>query len=288
MNRTTYEIEFLTPCFCAGADQTRAELRAASIRGQLRWWFRCLGGSPAEERAVFGGVHADNPTTSTFAIRVVKQPTGGSQDWDKQIPQQGVEPRAYLLGFFCGRTGRLNPKGAIPPSSRAVVEIIFKRAPSTRLQQTLRTFFSIGALGFRATRAAGALTSPQHALTSQSWTTLAEELQAAGFHVALLKDDFGNDWVRLLRFAGDLLKNKLRGKGGLGIGAGPGGTTPNVLGSAKPRQTSVLHLRPVRIDGKLRLALIEAPHNRVLGTDARRAHGSRGSVIIQMASLKTP
>lgn len=287
MNRTTYEIEFLTPCFCAGADQTHAELRAASIRGQLRWWFRCLGGSPAEERVVFGGVHGDNPTTSTLAIRVLKQPSGGAHDWYKQIPKQGVEARAYLLGFFCGRTGRLNSKGAIPPGSRATVEIIFKRPPLPRLLQTLRTFFSVGALGFRATRAAGALTSPQHALTAQSWTTLANELRAAGFHVALLQDDFGNDWVRLLRFAGDLLKNKLRGKGGLGIGAGRGGTRPNALGSADPRQSSVLHLRPVRIDGKLRIALIEAPHNRILGTDARRAHGNKGS-IIQLVGLNTP
>ncbi len=287
MNRTTYEIEFLTPCFCAGADQTHAELRVASIRGQLRWWFRCLGGSPAEERAVFGGVHGDNPTTSTFAIRVLKQPTGGAHDWHKQIPQQGVEARAYLLGFFCGRTGRLNPKGAIPPGSRATVEIIFKRPPSPRLQQTLRTFFSIGALGFRATRAAGAFASTQHALTVHSWATLANELRAAGFHIALLKNDFGNDWVGLLRFAGELLKNKLRGKGGLGIGAGPGGTTPNALGSADPRQSSVLHLRPVRIDAKLRLSLIEAPHNRILGAEARSAHASKGS-IIELAGLNTP
>ncbi len=54
----TYNIELLTPCFCAGADQTKAEIRAPSIRGQLRWWFRALGGTPQGEKEVFGGVHA--------------------------------------------------------------------------------------------------------------------------------------------------------------------------------------------------------------------------------------
>ncbi len=54
---------------------------------------------------------------------------------------------------------------------------------------------------------------------------------------------------------------------------------PNALGSAEPRQASVLHLRPVRIDGRLRLALLEAPHARILGQPARDAHGSRGSIL---------
>ena len=274
----TYHIEFLTPCFCAGAEQTRAELRPAAIRGQLRWWFRCLGGSAAEERAIFGGVHGDSPAASTFTVRVRQQPVGGQGDWHTKIPQQGVEPRAYLLGFFCGRTDRLNPKGSLAPRSRAVVEVAFKRPPTQRLEQALRVFFSIGALGFRATRAAGALASDEHPLTEAGWTALANELHSAEFDVALEPTRF-NDWVQLIRFAGELLKNKLRGRAGLGISAGRNGSNPNVLGSAKPRQASVLHLRPVRIDSCLRLAFIEAPHDRILGSPAHKAHGGRPSII---------
>lgn len=284
MNVRRYHIEFLTPCFCAGANQTQAELRPSAIRGQLRWWFRCLGGTPDEERAVFGGVHGENPITSTFAVRVSSQPAGGQTDWHTKIPQQGVEPRAYLLGFFCGRTGRLNLKGALPPGSEATIEIRFKRPPIPRLEQTLRMFFSIGALGFRTTRAAGAFTSEEESLTDEKWTALQNELRQAGFQVALLRQDFGSDWVGLIRTAGDILKNRLRGRTGLGISAGRGGTSPNALGSADPRQASVLHLRPIRIAGKLRLALLEAPHNRILGSEARRAHGARGP-IIQLARL---
>jgi len=279
MKTETFHLEFLTPCFCAGAEQTRAELRAPSIRGQLRWWFRCLGGSPADERACFGGVHADQPTASNLTVRVIRQPDGGQKDWHTKIPQQGVAPRAYLLGFFCGRTGRLNPLGALAPGSKATIDVIFKRPPSARLEQAVRVFFSIGALGFRATRAAGAFATSQHTLTQESWSALADELRAAGFNVALLRESFGNDWVRLLTATGDLLKSKLRGRDGLGIGAGRNGTRPNALGSADPRQASGLHLRPVRIDGQLRLALIEPPQQRILGEPARRAHGNRSSIV---------
>jgi hypothetical protein len=280
----TYHIEFLTPCFCAGAEQTRAELRPAAIRGQLRWWFRCLGGSAAEEREIFGGVHGDSPAASTFTVRVRQQPVGGQGDWHTRIPQQGVEPRAYLLGFFCGRTGRLNPKGSLAPGSRAVVEVAFKRPPTQRLEQALRVFFSIGALGFRATRAAGALASDEHPLTQARWAALANELRSAGFDVALEPTRF-NDWVQLIRFAGEFLKNKLRGREGLGISAGRNGSNPNVLGSAKPRQASVLHLRPVRIDSCLRLAFIEAPHDRILGQPARRAH-ENGETVVTLAKRR--
>jgi CRISPR type III-B/RAMP module RAMP protein Cmr1 len=37
------KITFITPCFCRGADCSDSgepEIRPASIRGQLHWWFR--------------------------------------------------------------------------------------------------------------------------------------------------------------------------------------------------------------------------------------------------------
>lgn len=45
MERSQLEIEFLTPCFLGGADPAKkAEWRAASVRGQLRWWLRAVVG----------------------------------------------------------------------------------------------------------------------------------------------------------------------------------------------------------------------------------------------------
>lgn len=284
MIQRTYNIEFLTPCFCSGANQTHAELRPSAIRGQLRWWFRCLGGSPAEENTVFGGVHGDTPRASSLSIRSQIQTDTGQRDWHSKgnIPPSGMEPRTYLLGFFCGRTQRLQQGGALPPGCKARVLLTLRRPAPPRLELALRAFFSIGALGFRATRAAGAFASAEHALSAGAWTELAAELENAGFNVLLLDKDFP-DWVQLIYRAGDLLKNSLRSRNGLGISAGKSGGNPNALGSADPRQASALHLRPVRVDGALRLALIEAPHHRVLGRAASRSHGGNGSVVQQFA-----
>jgi CRISPR type III-B/RAMP module RAMP protein Cmr1 len=276
----TYHLEFLTPCFCAGADQTHAELRPPAIRGQLHWWFRALGGGAEEEREIFGSVHGDAPSASSLVIRTVTDGNTGQKDWftNANIPQRGMGNRTYLLGFFCGRTGRLQPGGALPPGSTGKVSLIFRRPPGARIELAARAFFSVGAFGFRISRAAGAFCTREHTLTAASWSLLVQELERAGFKTALLPDEFSN-WVSLCDRAGSYLKNHLRSKEGLGISAGKSGTAANALGSADPRQTSVVQFRPVRVDGKLRLALLEAPHARTLGPEARRAHGSRGSIL---------
>ncbi|MEW6419049.1 MAG: type III-B CRISPR module RAMP protein Cmr1 [Nitrospirota bacterium] len=46
INKISFEVETITPMFLSGADQKEVELRAQSIRGQLRYWYRALlGGS---------------------------------------------------------------------------------------------------------------------------------------------------------------------------------------------------------------------------------------------------
>ena len=44
MHRITFECETITPMFMAGADGTTPELRAPSIKGALRFWWRALNG----------------------------------------------------------------------------------------------------------------------------------------------------------------------------------------------------------------------------------------------------
>lgn len=43
--RAEFEVEFITPAFIRGADSRRVELREASIKGAMRWWFRALAGN---------------------------------------------------------------------------------------------------------------------------------------------------------------------------------------------------------------------------------------------------
>ena len=70
MIRKIYDIEFITPCFCAGANSAEAEIRAASVRGQLRWWFRVLGGTAVEEATVFGSAAAEEGRSSAIIISI--------------------------------------------------------------------------------------------------------------------------------------------------------------------------------------------------------------------------
>jgi len=37
-----FELKAVTPIFMHGADQGRVEIRAASIKGLMKWWFRAL------------------------------------------------------------------------------------------------------------------------------------------------------------------------------------------------------------------------------------------------------
>lgn len=279
MRTETYHLEFLTPCFCAGANQGKAELRAPSIRGELRWWFRALGGTASEETQIFGGVHGDDAAASRIIVRSRAEDGTGEKDWYSKIRRQGEDRSAYLLGFFCGRTDRLNVGGALPPSSTGTISVTYRETPTELLNLASRAFFSLGGLGFRATRTGGSFATREHPLTNQSWNDLVADLEMAGFGVSLRPEQFGG-WSQLIDHAGNLLKFQLRSKAdGLGISAGRNGTTPNALGSAEPRQASGVHFRAVRIDHRLRLALLEPPHGRVLGEKATQAHRNRGPIL---------
>lgn len=92
----TCDIRFETPAFLAGAAQTKedCELRAASLRGELRWWWRALflGVRPLAalrelESSLWGGAAQDGQDGSQEgAIAVIVEPLSGSG---------GAEPREF-------------------------------------------------------------------------------------------------------------------------------------------------------------------------------------------------
>ena len=92
----TYHLQFITPCFCAGANQEIAEVRAPSIRGKLRWWFRIAGGDAAQEAEVFGSVAGDEGRSSAVVIRVREDAL--TAKW-QPIQFQPVSNTGYVLYF---------------------------------------------------------------------------------------------------------------------------------------------------------------------------------------------
>ena len=169
MNTATLALELITPCLSAGArPEQQAELRATAIRGQLRWWFRVLGGfkslSPMpvhdQEALVFGLSSARRRQASSLSVRV--RPTEGSQLISRRIVSatsldapEGSD-RGYLFfplehrakaGFLAGDLPRFELSLLWRGEARLWPDLL----------ALVAVFGHLGSLGFRSRRALGAL-----------------------------------------------------------------------------------------------------------------------------------
>ena len=141
-------ITFITPCFCRGADCSdngAPEIRPASIRGQLHWWFRALDGSPEDEKNIFGSVR-NGAKASPLVVRVKYDSIA-----EKKSPTLPHKPER-------------------PASKQAIADgVSFELRISTRLDglspdlekkffRALNAWLHLGALGLRATRGGGNFT----------------------------------------------------------------------------------------------------------------------------------
>lgn len=140
---STYRLEFITPLFSRGSYEDRPEVRPPSIRGQLHWWFRALGGNATDEKAIFGGVH-DGATASKVVVRVSSL--------------VGTTGRVNTLPHKNG--AHASPKAAYQIGTKFDLHILSRLGGlDSRLQsaldRTLETWLLLGTLGLRSTRAAG-------------------------------------------------------------------------------------------------------------------------------------
>ncbi|QSR84641.1 type III-B CRISPR module RAMP protein Cmr1 [Methylacidimicrobium sp. B4] len=262
MNPAPYDFEFLTPCFCGGADPTKAELRAPSIRGALRWWFRALGGTQEQEEQIFGTVR-DKAKASSLVIRVERKPCGGEADWAQKPLKQD---NGGYIWYFLEKGNRWRKEAALYPGSKATVDVLFRHplAPvdEEKLKKAWEAFCRFGSIGYRATRAAGAFRVERFDGSLEEYERAAETiLKPAGF-VVLFFPDKRKNWRSIARFAEEKLKDPLR--------TNFPGSCPSPLGSADPRQTSAVYLRPLKVGAEdYYLMAFEAPHDRVVGEKSR-------------------
>ena len=140
---STFRLEFITPLFSRGQYEDRPEIRPPSIRGQLHWWFRALGGTPLEEKAIFGGIH-QGAVASKVVVRVQHDPLNGQSF--PTLPHKPPGPNAS--------------KSAVPPGVSFDLQILMRLGGVTpdllkAFDRTLETWLLLGSLGLRSTRAAG-------------------------------------------------------------------------------------------------------------------------------------
>ncbi len=72
MQTITFTCEVITPMFLAGADGTTPELRPASIKGALRFWWRAMNGhlSTDDMRKLEGEIFGSTQQRSSVIIRI--------------------------------------------------------------------------------------------------------------------------------------------------------------------------------------------------------------------------
>ncbi len=222
-------IELITPCFCSGANQAKAEIRASSIRGELRWWFRTLGGTNEQEKKVFGSISGgteDEGASSAVVVRV--------SDMRSQPGEDGALTENQL--FFTK-----NRKNAMIPAGRTFrLQILLrKETPDSRLMRAIELLLYFGAIGLRSNRGSGAMqriTYPSKA-----------EIMVIGDE--LKKDDFLFFYRSVQSSALDALSSLENALKEFRAAYSLKPDAPNALGfvKGKSRHASCLRVRPVKL-----------------------------------------
>lgn len=266
MKTTTYTLELITPCFCAGADQAKAEIRPSSIRGQLRWWFRALGNTREEEDFIFGNINKNEGTASTVIIRIQILNQGFPWNPPKNLPRD--HGFTYIMHFVNASNNKIRwtEKGSIPPSTTFKLIVVQKSDLNPHLQEKLNLavecFCRIGCFGLRATRGLGSMSlrSINGVDTHESETSLLslKTKLKPYLHDFILRDKPFSKWEEVIGSIGSMLDSIRKDQQAPGVKKSP-------LGCASPRQTSSIYFRPVMINNKYQILIFRAP-NHVLGT----------------------
>lgn len=140
METITFQCRVITPMFLAGADGQTPELRAPSIKGAMRFWWRALNGHlPLEElKRREGKIFGDNGGRSCFTIRIINK--NENQGQERPVPHKG-----YTLS-------------AIRPESTFEVLLSIQETPEFSFNHLVALFeltAILGGFGKRSRRAMG-------------------------------------------------------------------------------------------------------------------------------------
>ena len=180
MEFTTYNMQFITPCFCAGANQSIAEVRSPSIRGKLRWWFRVLGGTSAQESEVFGSAAGEHGRSSAVMVRARKKPD--VLKW-KPIDAKAVSNTGYLLYFAqnSGKGSRWVQTGALPIGSGFEMHVAWLREvpdeAKSRFGLALEAFLLLGSMGLRSSRGLGCFQCAERPFSKDAFQQLLSNIK---------------------------------------------------------------------------------------------------------------
>lgn len=158
IKKITFEIETITPMFLAGADQSKAEIRAASIKGLLRFWWRALQVEPdtdklrQKESQIFGSSD-EGIGVSKFAIRVTQPDKAFLTNFKKETKGR-PDPVGYLFYSTFMQTERERPY--FSEGSKFKITLSSRDEESLKIAAaSLWILVYLGGLGTRSRRGAG-------------------------------------------------------------------------------------------------------------------------------------
>lgn len=173
-SRATFDVEFVTPCFLGGAAAGSAEWRAASIRGQLRWWYRAVSANRCQSnmsklRELETSVWGSSDRRSSVIVRTSRLPPSSVehkavsfQSHREGSGKESISGQAYL-GYgpvVYAKEGKQfqNSRSFIQPQTRADFSLIRTHGSfSEEERQALNCWACFGGIGARSRRGWGSL-----------------------------------------------------------------------------------------------------------------------------------
>jgi len=225
------------PLFSYGADQSVAEFRAPSVRGQLRQWMRWLGYPQDTINKLFGCADGNDGKPSRVVVRTDyskakagAQPSLPHKNWagnNKQALQEDADCLQLYISL------RHAPKMATISKDSAEYKA---------LQRCVEAWVLMGSIGLRSTRGAGSIScdslpcmsSPQAYL--QRCRELLQQLPGAKLRVALLEGSYSKS-------------ETARGIVSDGLAEAAFANCNRPMGGIKPRKTSELKFKILYVDG---------------------------------------
>jgi CRISPR-associated protein Cmr1 len=182
--KAEFDCEVLTPMFLSGVDQRSCELRAPSLRGAMRFWYRAMLGGRGlplaevkrKEAEVFGEPGRrirpdaqDGGGQSAVLIRVSARdlnkhvkPPSDLPDWDskptKENPNGKLKPNSGIGYLWFSISLGQNLRSYVEPGTRFTVTMTAHPKREREFTEAMKAFWllaHLGGLGTRARRAAG-------------------------------------------------------------------------------------------------------------------------------------
>ncbi len=291
---STYRLKFITPCFCAGANQQLAEVRPSAIRGELRWWFRCLGGTKAEEDEVFGNA-AGSGKASSVLIRVSNVVRAANSYTPSFVSPN--DPGAYLHYLLTAPNdaghsrmwetapapesktrGVIRDSSQLPPGTEFDLQILKVRGISNALREKLDSaidaMLRFGSIGYRRTRGFGAWVNEASLVSRGETEQRLNGLKSFQFTWKFAQGGNANALIVLQQVEGKLKANKTTTTGYRLDHPAQNKTPLGYSHGRGDRQASAVLFRPCPFrtkNGDIQFALLElqAPDS-VLGTNTKK------------------